>query len=213
MALDRAALLLLCISFGASSTVKADSPLQNSRLPQSDQAALSFTPSLPVISPASDFTLLNTTGQPVHLSDLRGQIVLVSFIYTSCTSACPLLTARMSALWTRLKRDGAAAHQVRFLSITVDPARDSTAALDGYAKQFKADPASWSFLREERQKLQPVLTAYDEWTRPQLDGEIDHPARLYLIDRQGRIREIYSISFFDERQAFLDIQALLRESQ
>jgi protein SCO1/2 len=68
-------------------------------------------------------------------------------------------------------------------------------------------------LREERQKLQPVLAAYDEWTRPQPDGEIDHPARLYLIDRRGRIREIYSISFFDERQAFLDIQTLLRESQ
>jgi protein SCO1/2 len=61
--------------------------------------------------------------------------------------------------------------------------------------------------------LRPVLAAYDKWTRPQPDGEIDYPTRLYLIDRRGRIREIYSISFFDERQAFLDIQALLRESQ
>jgi protein SCO1/2 len=61
--------------------------------------------------------------------------------------------------------------------------------------------------------LRPVLAAYDEWTRPQPNGEIDHPARLYLIDRRGRIREIYSISFFDERQAYFDIQALLRESQ
>jgi len=212
VAFRRAVLLLLCISLGASSTVKADAPQQNSRLPQSNQAALSFTPSLPLIKPAPDFTLLDTTGQPVHLSDLRGQVVLISFIYTNCTSACPLLTARMSALWGRLKRDGAAARQVRFLSITVDPARDSAAALERYAKRFKADPARWSFLREERQKLQPVLVAYDEWTRPQPDGEIDHPARLYLIDRRGRIREIYSISFFDERQAFLDVQTLLRES-
>jgi cytochrome oxidase Cu insertion factor (SCO1/SenC/PrrC family) len=193
--------------------VKADALLQKPRLPQSNQAALSPTPSLPVIESAPDFTLLDTAGQPISLSDLRGQVVLISFIYTSCTSACPLLTARMSALWGRLKRDGTAARQVRFLSITVDPALDSAAALERYVKRFKADAASWSFLREERQKLQPVLAAYDEWTRPQPDGEIDHPARLYLIDRRGRIREIYSISFFDERQAFLDIQALLRESQ
>ena len=212
VAFRRAILLLLYMCLGAPSVVKADALLQNSRLPQSNQAALSPTPSLPVIRVAPDFTLLNTVNQPVHLSDLRGQVVLLSFIYTSCTSACPLLTSRMSALWARLKRDGTAARQVRFLSITVDPARDSAAALEGYAKRFKADPARWSFLREERQKLQPVLAAYDEWTRPQPDGEIDHPARLYLIDRRGRIREIYSISFFDERQAFLDIQALLRES-
>jgi len=42
--------------------------------------------------------------------------------------------------------------------------------------------------------------------------DIDHPARIYLIDPRGDIREIYSLSFFNERQAFLDIQALLRES-
>ena len=58
----------------------------------------------------------------------------------------------------------------------------------------------------------PVLAAYDEWTMPEPDGEIDHPAPLYLIDPRGHIREIYSISFFDEHQAFLDIQALPRES-
>ena len=77
-----------------------------------------------------------------------------------------VLTARMSALLGRLKRDGTAARQVRFLSITVDPARDSAAPLERYVKRFKADPARWSFLREERQKLQPVLAAYDEWARP-----------------------------------------------
>jgi cytochrome oxidase Cu insertion factor (SCO1/SenC/PrrC family) len=58
-----------------------------------------------------------------------------------------------------------------------------------------------------------VLRAYDEWLRPLANGEIDHPARLYLIDQRGRIREIYSLAFFDERQAFLDIQALLQEPE
>ena len=48
---------------------------------------------------------------------------------------------------------------------------------------------------------------------PSRMGRLTHPARLYLIDRRGGIREIYSISFFDERQAFFDIKTLLRESQ
>ncbi len=207
-----AALLLLCIHLGAPWAAKADAPKGKSLPLQSDEATLSATPSLPVIRPAPDFTLLDTAGHPLRSSELRGQIVLVSFIYTSCPSACPLLTARMSALWRRLERERNGRGRVRFLSITVDPLRDSAAELERYAKRFKADPKGWKFLREESQQLREVLATYDEWTRLQADGEIDHPARLYLIDPQGRVREIYSISFFDERQAFLDIQALLHES-
>jgi len=67
------------------------------------------------------------------------------------------------------------------------------------------------FLRDEPSKLKKVLAAYDEWTKLLPKGEIDHPARVYLIDSQGRIREIYSLSFFHERQAKLDILALLNE--
>jgi protein SCO1/2 len=95
----------------------------------------------------------------------------------------------------------------------VDPDRDSAEVLGRYAGRFGAGSDGWRFLREEPERLQQVLAAYDEWTRPQPDGEIDHPARLYLVDRKGNIREIYSLSFFDERQAFRDIQALLKEAR
>jgi cytochrome oxidase Cu insertion factor (SCO1/SenC/PrrC family) len=54
-----------------------------------------------------------------------------------------------------------------------------------------------------------VLKAYDEWTKLLPKGEIDHPARVYLIDRTGNIREIYSLAFFNEKQALLDMKALL----
>src|SRR5439155_486363 len=70
-------------------------------------------------------------------------------------------------------------------------------------------PGGWTFLRDRPDALRPVLAAWDEWTRPLPGGEIDHPARLYLIDGAGRIREIYSLALFDERQALLDIRALL----
>ena len=180
---------------------------------QSDHPALAPAPKLPLIKPAPDFTLLDTSGRPTQLSELRGHVVLISFIYTACSSACPLLTQRMALLQARLARGGLRRPEAHFLSITVDPYRDSAEVLGRYAGRFGAGSDGWRFLREEPERLQPVLAAYDEWTRSQPDGEIDHPARLYLVDRRGNIREIYSLSFFDERQAFRDIQALLKEAR
>lgn len=168
-------------------------------------------PSLGVIGPAPPLVLVDLDGRAVSLAELRGRVVLLSFIYTSCPSACPLVTQRMAVLQRRLTEAGLFPSRVSLVSVTVDPDRDSVAALARYAKGFGADPRGWKFLRERREVLEPVLAAWGEWTARLPNGEIDHPARLYLIDRGGRIREIYSLSFFDERQAFLDIRALLRE--
>lgn len=73
-----------------------------------------------------------------------------------------------------------------------------------YAKSYGADPAGWRFLRETPEKTQPVLKAYDEWIKLLPKGGIDHPARVYLIDQRGNIREIYSLAFFSDKQALLD---------
>ena len=169
------------------------------------------TPSLAVIRAAPDFTLRDVDGQPMQLSDLRGHVVLLAFVYTKCPAACPLVTQRMALLQQRLVRARAFPARVNLLSVTVDPERDTPAVLAHYAQAFSADPNGWHFLREEPQRLRPVLAAWDEWTQPLPGGEIDHPARIHLIDARGRVREIYSLALFDERQAFLDIQALLRE--
>ncbi|MBI2528861.1 MAG: SCO family protein [Candidatus Rokubacteria bacterium] len=178
--------------------------------PRAGASPLSATPHLAVIKPAPDFVLRDLDGAAVRLADLRGRPVLVSFIYTHCTTVCPLLSARVAALQRRL----AALPAVRrpaLLSITVDPERDSAAELRRYATRFAADRTTWRFLRDDPAALAPVLHAWGEWARPTADGEIDHPARVHLIDAAGRIREIYSLQFFDDRQAWLDMQALLRE--
>jgi protein SCO1/2 len=171
--------------------------------------ALSEAPHLAVIRNAPDFTLIDAAGQQVRLMDLRGRVVLIAFIYTGCQAACPLLSHRMALLQARLKKAGLSADRVRLLSITVDPERDSAAVLAHYAGKFNAG-AGWHFLRESPERLLPVLTAYDEWSTRLANGELDHPARLHLIDPTGRVREIYSLAFFDERQAFADIVALKR---
>src|SRR5438876_11591394 len=63
-----------------------------------DSFALSARPSLRVIAPAPDFALHDTAGALVRLSDLRGKVVLVAFVYTGCTTACPILSHQMAAL-------------------------------------------------------------------------------------------------------------------
>jgi protein SCO1/2 len=170
--------------------------------------ALAPDPHLSVIRTAPDFSLADTGGNTVRLSELRGRVVLVSFVFASCTAACPILTSRMALVQQRLR--GVTPAPV-FVSITVDPARDTAEALARYAARFGADRRRWHFLREEPARLAPVLAQWDEWTRPRANGDLDHPARLHLVDGRGRVREIYSLEFFDERQAELDIRALLRE--
>jgi len=114
-------------------------------------------------------------------------------------------------LQQRLRATGLLPGRVTLISVTVDPERDTPAALAAYARAFRPHPDGWRFLRESRDRLRPMLDAYDEWTAPLPSGEIDHPARLHLVDAHGRVREIYSLDFFDERQALADIQALLAE--
>src|SRR5882672_585508 len=175
-------------------------------------AELSATPHLSVIRRAPDFTLLDPRGQPVRLVQLQGRTVLLSFIFTQCVSACPMLSYRMGLLQTQLAQAGLFPARITFLSVTVDPERDSADALDRYARRFDARPG-WYFLRDQPERLRSVLAAYDEWTKKLPDGDVDHPARVYLIDPDGRIREIYSLAFFDERQALLDIRAIEQENR
>jgi protein SCO1/2 len=172
---------------------------------------LSSSPRLSVIAPAPDFVLLDTSGAQVRLSDHRGKVVVLAFIFTSCPGVCPVISRQMAALQEELKKPGLFPGRACMLSVTVDPETDSADVLAKYARSFGADPSGWRFLRDEPPKLKKVLAAYDEWTRLLPKGEIDHPARVYLIDSLGRIREIYSLSFFDERQAKLDILSLLGE--
>ena len=176
--------------------------------PSVDQA-ISANPSLSVIARAPEFTLQDPSGKPVRLSDYQGRVVLLAFVFTTCPGVCPLISKQMSALQESLKQEGLFGRKANLVSVTVDPETDTAAVLANYAKTYGADPAGWRFLRETPAKTQPVLKAYDEWTKLLPKGELDHPARVYLIDQRGDIREIYSLAFFNEKQALIDIKALL----
>lgn len=187
----------------------ADEPTESATAPRSQY--LSETPHLSVIGRAPNFTLYDTNGEKVRLSDYKGRVVLLAFVFTSCPGVCPLISTQMSLLQGQLKKQDLFADKACLLSVTVDPETDTAPVLAAYANTYGADPAGWRFLRDEPPRLRKVMAAYNEWTKKLSKGDLDHPARVYLLDPEQRIREIYSLSFFDERQTYLDIQALLAE--
>lgn len=91
---------------------------------------------LPKIGPAPEFKLTNQDGKRLALKELRGKVLAVTFIYASCTDTCPLLTAKMAGLQSRL--GPAFGPKVFFVSITVDAERDTPEALKGYMLQRTA---------------------------------------------------------------------------
>ena len=174
---------------------------------------VSANPTLSVIARAPAFTLKDTAGKTVRLSDYQGRVVLLAFIFTTCPSVCPLISQQMSILQDGLKKEGAFGAKAGMLSVTVDPQTDTAAVLANYAQKYKADPSGWRFLRETPERTKTVLKSYDEWTRLLPKVGLDHPARVYLIDQMGNIREIYSLSFFNEKQALIDMRKLLAMPQ
>jgi len=172
---------------------------------------VSANPSLSVIAPAPDFVLRDTTGKTVRLSDYRGRAVLLAFIFTTCPGVCPLISQQMANLQASLKAHGLFNQKANLISVTVDPETDTAAKLTEYAQRYGADLSGWRFLRDTPERTKPVLKAYDEWTKLLPKGGVDHPARVYLIDPQGNIREIYSLAFFNEKQALVDMRVLVSE--
>jgi len=195
-------LLVLLWSFGAGSGLLA------AEVP----GPISANPNLSVIARAPAFTLRDTGGKTVQLSDYQGRVVLLAFIFTTCPGVCPLISRQMAILQDGLKQEGLLGSKAHLISVTVDPKTDTAAVLAEYARTYGADAAGWHFLRDSPERIKPVLKAYDEWTKLLPKGEIDHPARVYLIDQKSNIREIYSLAFFNETQALIDMRKVLGEA-
>jgi protein SCO1 len=110
------------------------------------------------IGPAPAFTLTQQDGKRLALKDLRGKVLAITFIFASCTDTCPLLTAKMAGLRDRLGPDFGS--KVYFLSITVDPERDTTEVLKRYAEAYKANLAGWAFLTGTPAEVRDVAKRY-----------------------------------------------------
>ncbi len=186
-------------------------------------AELAFTPPpagsyrLPPLGLAADGALLDSQGDALRLHDLFGdKLVLLSFIYTRCpdVNGCPLATHVLRKMQERIRSDAGLGDQVRLLSLSFDPDHDTPQVLREYAGHFRAPDFDWRFLTAASEAdLAPILEQYNQWVIRDPDGgAMSHLLRVYLIDRQGRLRNIYSVAFLHADVLANDAYTLLSEA-
>jgi protein SCO1/2 len=135
-----------------------------------------------------DFALTDHDGKRFRLSDQRGKVVLLFFGYTSCTEACPIILGRINSVFKQLGGDGDKALAV---FVSVDPQRDTTQVLREYVHYFSAHTVALTGTKDE---IDAVVKQYGakyeiEKSSSALGYHINHTTDIYLLDRQGALRE------------------------
>ncbi len=159
--------------------------------------------------PAFDFTLSDQSGESVSLSDYKGQIVLLGFLYTNCPEACPIVAANFVQIRRHVADEPNASDLVQFL-VSTDPERDTQNRRNVYTRGIGGD---WFFVSGELEEVAKVWDAYDIYREVQdrnLEVVVYHSYRTYLIDRDGQIRYEY-VGVWHPDDIKPDVVALLAE--
>lgn len=176
---------------------------------------------LPSMGAAADGPTLDTLGEPGRLYDYIGdKATVLSFIFTTCNdvNGCPLATYVMSGVQKAVLKDPDLVDQVRIVSFSFDPENDTPEVLGRYGDQFRAEGFDWEFVTTASEdSLRPTLDAYDQWVIRDYDeagnylGTMSHILRVYLIDGDRRIRNIYSTSYLHADTVVNDLRTLLMQ--
>ena len=163
---------------------------------------------LPKIAQAPEFALISQDGAPVKLADYRGKVVAVTFIFTLCADTCPVLTPMMSFVQDQLGANFG--EKIHFVSITVDPERDTPEVLKEYAQAFGANLSGWSFLTGTSDAIRDVTRRYGIFAAKTANGSIDHTFLTSIIDQRGILRVQYLGVRFDPEEFRRDLESLLK---
>ena len=175
------------------------------------------------IMPAPDGEVLGLDGRPHRLSRFtRERITLLGFIYTTCVDpdGCPLAFRVFDAVRHAVGETPGLRDKVRLVSLSFDPERDTPAAMRAYAGRRATDGGGgvpWSFLTTgSARALRPLVEGFGQDIRTATDlgpgrprRELSHVLKVFLIDRAGFVREIYSSTFLHPRTVLNDIATLL----
>ena len=186
---------------------------------------------LTAADPAPPLQLTDQFGQTVALSDYRGKVVVLAFLYTYCPDICPIVASHLKQAHQML---GDQAAQVGFVAISVDPERDTVERVHAYLDE-RGVLDDWTFLVGGQEELSPIWQAY--YIAPTVDDQpaaeatphsgeedtggvhalqqdlavkytVSHAAPVYLIDREGVMRVLFTLPF-DPDDLVHDIRLLL----
>jgi cytochrome oxidase Cu insertion factor (SCO1/SenC/PrrC family) len=172
------------------------------------QAMLERQAALPVLGQVPDFTLTNRDGRTVRRADLAGAPWIADFVFTSCISSCPLLSARLARIDSSLP----AGSGIRLVSFSVDPAHDTPDVLERYARSYGAS-GRWLFLTGDGEQVQTLSRQGFKLALEAGGGSgteaILHSTRFVLVDADGAIRGSYpALDPEALRQLAADVRAL-----
>lgn len=165
---------------------------RNTRAAQMAAGPYSDQERLPVLKQVIDFALTNQAGEEISRADMAGKIWVANFIFTSCPTICPNMTRGMASL----QADFAVAEDVHFVSITVDPKRDTPEVLTDYAKQYDANLDRWDFLTGTKEAIQTL--SVEGFMIGSGDEMINHSPKFALVDRNGNLRGYYTGTEIEE---------------
>jgi protein SCO1 len=153
--------------------------------------------------PAPIFMLKERSGKDFTNADLKGKVWVAAFIFTRCKMGCEEVSATMLKLQSELGL--AAADDLRLVTFTVDPERDTLDDLKAYANKVKSDPAKWLYLTGPENYVRPLLkqgfkVTADKKADAKPGDEFEHTTKLYVVDKKGDIR-----GSFDGKQGANDL--------
>ena len=179
---------------------------------------------LPVIKVAPDGAIIDSDSKSLNLRELtHGRITVLSFIYTRCAAskACPYAAGVLGQLHTLSADDKDLATNMRLVSLSFDPHYDTPQRLAEYSEAMRDEKSGcqWHFATaKSNAELESILNGYgqavDKRSNPNdPQGPLYHVLRVFLIDRDGRIRNIYSSATLDPRLVLADVKTLLLEEK
>ncbi|RUS46162.1 SCO family protein [Cohnella sp. AR92] len=141
---------------------------------------------------AADFTYNDIDGNPFTMSEQNGKVRLVYFFYSNCPDVCPPTTFMMSQVQNMLKDEGKFGDKVEFVSITIDPERDTPEALKKFFDKFNADYNGWKILRGDEKETAELARKYQLLVSKDEEGNFGHMNLIVLVDKKGRMRDFIS---------------------
>ncbi|OCP24764.1 SCO family protein [Ensifer sp. LC384] len=162
------------------------------------------------------FTLQDSAGRTVSLSDLRGKVVVLNFVYANCPDVCPLHAERIAELQTMINRTPMKA-MVEFVTITTDPKRDKGTVLSEYGQAHGLDPVNWMFLTavpgQPEDSTRKIAEAYGLKFTESEEGMQMHGIVTHVIDQDGRLRARFHGLKFKPVNLVVFVNALTNQTQ
>jgi cytochrome oxidase Cu insertion factor (SCO1/SenC/PrrC family) len=158
-------------------------------------AACRHQSKLPSLYPVPDASLVDEHAKPLRLGALNGSVVVYDFIFTNCAGTCPMMTATMRKLTRKVPADA----PVRFVSISVDPARDTPAVLHNYASKMRNDDR-WLFLTGDPKTIVDLSVngfKLAAGSGGPANESILHSSKFIVADKRGVIRDYYAATSDD----------------